>query len=73
MLPRDSEKGHVTMAGHFNPLCNPETSTKKTFKHAALPRIEWMLYLLVSIAGTVYTVYRVAVISKGIARITFES
>ena len=65
MAAADSNNDHVTRDGRINPLCNPATSTKKTFKHGSLPRLELLLYLLITIACCLYCKYRVALISQG--------
>ena len=48
-----------------NPMCNPATSTRKTFKHASLPRPELLLGFVYVIGCIVYVKYRCTVISQG--------
>ena len=48
-----------------NPLCNPQTNRRKTFKHAALPRVEFWLCLVMMVGFLSYMMYRTSVISKG--------
>ena len=48
-----------------NPLCNPQTNKRKTFKHGALPRMELWLYLVMIVGFLSYMMYRTSVISKG--------
>ncbi len=48
-----------------NPLCDPATNEKKTFKHAALPKWEFAFCVAISIGFLGYVKYRASVISKG--------
>ena len=58
----DNSKGHVT---HSNSLCNPATSSPKTFRHASLPQFETSMCFAVAIGTVLYIQYRTSVLSKG--------
>ncbi|XP_072019280.1 protein-cysteine N-palmitoyltransferase HHAT-like [Amphiura filiformis] len=57
-------KGHVTDSNYANPLCNPATSTRKTFKHAPLPQLELSLGFAFIIGCVLYVKFRTDVISR---------
>ncbi|XP_072040721.1 protein-cysteine N-palmitoyltransferase HHAT-like [Amphiura filiformis] len=60
----DLTKNNIVDDDSMNPLRNPNTNGKKTFKHAALPKWELMLCFAMMVGFLGYMKYRTGVISK---------